>query len=108
MAAIVVAPSSSASSSGSWSTSIRFRTGLIHGKWPPAAVFAIERRNGSVRFAVVGHLHKCKASRPASVAIGDYGYRFDCAKRLKQIAQVCFSHAERKVANEYLLHGFPL
>jgi hypothetical protein len=104
--AVIIASSTTAASSSR--PPVRFGTGFVHGQWPPATVFAIERRYGSVRFTVVGHFHKRKPSRPASVAIGDDGDSLNCTERLKQFTQIRFSHTERKVANEDLLHGFPL
>src|ERR1700739_3910392 len=102
MAGIVV-PVSAATS-----TTVHFRTRLVHSERTPARILAIQTGNGFFRFVVVRHFHETKAARSSSGTVGHNSRTFNRSKRREQGAQLVFGKAKGKITYKNLLHGSPL
>ena len=79
------------------------RLGLVDLEGPPVHLLSIERSDRGLGRSVGGHLDKGKASRPATIAIGDHVDRGDLAVCLKELHQPIPGRVIVHVANVQIL-----
>ena len=93
-----------ATTAGSAATTSLARAGLIDVDLTAPDIGRVERRNGTLRFPVIGHFHKTEATGTTGVTIRNQANALHRTVSFEQAANTRFRCAEIQIAYENILH----
>jgi hypothetical protein len=80
------------------------RPGFIYGERSAIEFLAVERDNGPLAFAVIGHFHESKASGLSGIAVGYDADAIHRAVRFKQGSNSILSGTEAEISYKNIFH----
>src|SRR5574340_1450767 len=103
--ATATAAEAAASAAGAAAGAVHPRPGLIDGDGAGAHVRSVQRLDGIVSLAIVGHFDESEASWLARVPVADQGHFVHLPERFERYPQLILVDSVVEVAHIDVLHG---